>query len=101
MRKYYLVRGKKGVLVGDPWKQHGFIGQAPVHFEKGQLPKLAADRWKPCLAVIPKHPEVFKPLQRKQLEIVKEFQANNIKEAMKQLQVEQPPAPKATNGDSK
>jgi len=108
MRKFYLVRGVKGILVGDPWRPQGFIGQTQLRFAKGELPKCARDRFEPCLAAVPHHPEVMKPLAKGHLEVVEEFWAKNIKEAFAKrdaYQVSKPPpptpAPKLSKGDDK
>jgi hypothetical protein len=82
MRKYYLVRGKKGILVGDPWRPHGFIGQKKVKLADGEkMAERAGDRYEPCLAVVPKHREIAKPLKKGRLEVVEEFTAKNFMDA--------------------
>jgi hypothetical protein len=91
MRKFFIVKGKKGRLVGDPARPHGFIGQRPiarVPGKDGKVPPLAkkpGDRFEPCLAVIPKHRETRKPLLRGSLDVLQAFEAENFAAAVKVL----------------
>ncbi len=84
MSKNFLVIGKKGVLVGDPWRATGFLGQRPVRRSADEpMAKLMADRWEPCVAVFPKHPEVARALRLGHFEILEEFEADSYAEACK------------------
>lgn len=91
MRKFFIVKGKPGRLVGDPARPHGFIGQRPiarVPDKNGKVPPLAqkpGDRFEPCLAVLPKHRETRKPLLRGSLEVIRAFEAEDFKAALKEL----------------
>lgn len=100
MRKYLLVKGKKGRLVGNPFKPKGFVGQRQLYFEKGKVPKKRGDHFEPCLEVVPKHRHLNKALLRGSLEVVEEFFAEDIYEARKKLPAEPaspPKSPKTNN----
>ena len=86
MRKYYIVKGKPGVLVGDPTAPGRFIGQRKLSFTDG-YPKRLADRYEPQFAAAPKEPTILKAFANGSLEKVKEVVAGSLgevrQEAMK------------------
>ena len=101
MRKYLLVKGKRGRLVPDPFKPQGFVGQRQLYFEEGNAPKARGEHFEPTVVVVPKHRHLAKALKKGSLEVLEEFTAKNTKEALKKLPAgpAAPPPPPVNNDD--
>lgn len=85
MRTYLLVKGKQGVLVGNPFSSQ-FVGQKKRVLKEGERPRNVADAHEPVLAVVPKHPDIVKHIKRGELDVIEEFQAENYTVALTKLE---------------
>ena len=84
MRTYLHVRGKQGVLIGNPFSDK-FLGQQLKVLADGERPKNIAGMYEPAESVVPKHADILKHIKRNELELVESFEAPNYQTALKKL----------------
>lgn len=98
MPTFHIVKGKKGVLVGDP-QRNGFIGQRRLTFTAETAPKTPGERYEPCEMVCCSTPDLRKALKLKQVQSIRSFEARNMKAAVQQVPAA--PKPKDPGGGNK
>ena len=91
-KRYMVVKGRKGQLVGSPFSANRFIGQAPKNWPDGEMPKRKADRYQPVIQVIPWHADVLKPVRKGCLTELATVMAESPDAALKAVQKKCPEA---------
>lgn len=82
MRKFMVVQGRPGLLVGSPFSANRFIGQSKKVFEDGQMPNKLHERFYPIRQAVPFHRDIFKAAQKNMLWLIGVVTAKGPDEAM-------------------
>lgn len=82
MKKFFLVKGKETVMVGDPDRPGRFAGQ---QLKDGSSAPRLCDNYEPCWTVHGYGYDIKKPVGKGQFASVLEVQAENMGEALKQI----------------
>lgn len=84
MPTFCIVKGKQGVLVGDP-QRNGFIGQRKLSFTEDTAPKRVGERYEPCKMLCRVTPDLKKALKLKQVVELHRFEARSMKAAVPEM----------------
>lgn len=94
MKRFMVVRGRRGLLCGDPRNPRRFIAQRKKSWGPGEMPKAMHARYEPTEAALPYSRELIRLINKSMLEKLWEGEAKNAEEALAKAKASSPsPAP--------
>jgi len=64
MRKFMVIEGRPGLLVGSPFGANRFIGQSRKQWKDGEMPAKPHERYRPVVQAVPWHRDLLKPVRK-------------------------------------